>query len=165
MKGSINAKRIVTLAAVSLIAALAVFVANEVLDSYIDESSDRRMLGLDYAEGEDLYQLEESLGSRILSVAKGKHRRAKRAKAHEMKVQQSAKRQHKQIESSSNFDPKSVAGKSYKDAEGVQNDGTYLILYDEFYEGPGNSCIPLVRAKDKIKRVHYHFSHCQLFGE
>lgn len=155
MKVSNNRKRVVVLATVSLIAALAVFVANEVLDSYIiDGSSERRRLGLD--------------GSRTQSVGKDKHRRARRAKAQEMKAQHLSKQQHKHhdVDSSShNFDPKSIAGKSYTDVEGVQKDGTYLMLYDEFHEGPDNDCIPLLRVKNQIKRIHYHFSYCQLFGE
>jgi hypothetical protein len=63
------------------------------------------------------------------------------------------------------FDQKSVQGKSFENAEGLYEDGTYLLLHDEFHQGPSGTCAPFVEQKDSIKRVHYHFTYCKGFGE
>jgi hypothetical protein len=63
------------------------------------------------------------------------------------------------------FDPRTVEGKSFEDAEGLQGDGTYLLLHEEFHQGPSGTCTPFVEQKDLIKRVHYHFAYCKGFGE
>ena len=63
------------------------------------------------------------------------------------------------------FDKKSVEGKSFQDVDGLQKDGTYLLYHDDFHQGPTNFCMPMVEEQDRIKRVHYHFSYCYLFGE
>ena len=63
------------------------------------------------------------------------------------------------------FDPSTVEGKAFEDVEGLQDDGTYLFLHDEFHHGPGGFCMPMMEVKDKIKRVHYHFAYCKAFGE
>ena len=63
------------------------------------------------------------------------------------------------------FDANSVKGKSYVDAEGLQADGTYLLLHDEFHRGPNEFCQPMVEAQDRIQRIHYHFDQCRLFDD
>ena len=63
------------------------------------------------------------------------------------------------------FDMKTVEGKSFEDVDGLQEDGTYLLLHDDFHRGPTEACMPMVEEQDRIKRVHYHFSYCGTFGE
>ncbi|KAL3796323.1 LOW QUALITY PROTEIN: hypothetical protein ACHAWO_008992 [Cyclotella atomus] len=52
------------------------------------------------------------------------------------------------------FDPRTVEGKSFEDAEGLQGDGTYLLLHEEFHQGPSGTCTPFVEQKDLIKRLN-----------
>ena len=63
------------------------------------------------------------------------------------------------------FDPAPVVAKSFEEVEGLQPDGTYLLYHDVYRYGPNESCMPLVYEKDRIKRVHYHFASCKMFGK
>lgn len=143
--------------AVSLFAASAIFIANELMESLGDDLTERRMLNEPFVE---------TVGSRILSNVHEKHRRARQAKAREMKLKRISKQQseheHRYM---FNFDSKTIEGKAYTDVEGIQEDGTFLLFHDEHHRGPNMLCMPLVKAENQIKRVHYHYSDCKTFDD
>ena len=62
------------------------------------------------------------------------------------------------------FDSNTIEGIP-SDVEGIQDDGTFLLVHDEHHRGPNMLCMPLVEAEDQIKRVHYHYSNCKNFDD
>jgi hypothetical protein len=144
-------KRAKTAGALVLLAASATLVANQVLSSYdrfIEESLPSFMA--------------ENSGNRILISPDNIDRR--RGKEAKLRIRD----MHLPIDQSQTsfiFDPKPIEHLSHDIAEGVQPDGTYLLVHDSFDNGPNDSCMPLVKAEDRIERVHYHFASCKKFGE
>lgn len=63
-------------------------------------------------------------------------------------------------------DPKSVVLKSeisghlHQDADGIQEDGTYMLFTILSME---NNCNSVIHEKDRIKRIHYHMASCKSF--
>ena len=143
--------KITTLGTVTLLAAFVLFVSNQLLDS--DNGS------IYQQRSSQLEPPLESNGSRVLSYADNGSGETKKITA------QDDVSSTRQQQSSFIFDSTPFQHMSHEDAEGLQEDGTYLLFHDYFRSGPNESCMLLVEAENRIKRVHYHFSSCKKFGE
>lgn len=53
--------------------------------------------------------------------------------------------------------------KHHEEVEGVHPDGTYLLYHDMFNRGPNDSCLDLIKEKQRVTKIHYHYSACKAF--